>query len=129
MSAAEVPSHLLMEALDWVQQGRAEDALELVESLAEGRNGAQVAGYEELLRARLMEEYRERLPDAARLRRKLEGSELLSFNLPAGAGFLISMLDGETPVSDLVALSGMDPFDARRNLNRLIGAGIVELVS
>ena len=55
--------------------------------------------------------------------------EVLGFNLPANAGFLLSMIDGNTSVSDLVTLTGMDPFDALQIFHRLMDAGIVEVAA
>ena len=52
---------------------------------------------------------------------------MLRFNLPANAGFVLSMIDGHTNVSDLLALTGMDPFDALHVFTRLVDAGIVEV--
>jgi hypothetical protein len=62
-------------------------------------------------------------------RLRLGSQEILRFNLPADAGFLLSMVDGATPAADLVALSGMDPFDALRALQRLLEAGILEVAA
>jgi hypothetical protein len=82
----------------------------------------------ELVRARLAAEYRERLT-------KEEGSpalcvapeQLLKFNLPANAGFLVSMIDGGTSIDELVALSGLDSFEVLHLIARLADAGIVEM--
>jgi hypothetical protein len=51
----------------------------------------------------------------------------MRFNLPANAGFVLSMVDGRTSVNEILALSGMDPFDAVRVVSKLLGAGIVEV--
>jgi hypothetical protein len=50
----------------------------------------------------------------------------MKYNLPATAGFLLSLIDGRTCVDELLALSGMDPFDVLRGLSNLLDAGIVE---
>ena len=52
--------------------------------------------------------------------------QIMRFNLPADAGFVLSMMDGRTGVNDIVALSGMDPFEAMRLVHKLCAAGIVE---
>ena len=44
----------------------------------------------------------------------------------AGAEETLSMVDGATPVSDLVSVSGMDRFEALRAIYRMHQAGIVE---
>lgn len=118
----------VMEALESLQSGRPEEALELVESCAEGADDLQLEGYRELLRCRVLDHYRGQVPESACLRRSMEPDEIMRFNLPASAGFLVTMLDGETAFGDVVALSGMDPFEAHRILHRLIGAGIAEVV-
>jgi hypothetical protein len=52
---------------------------------------------------------------------------ILRFDLPPSAGFVLSMIDGNTAVEDLVPLTGMDPFDALATLGRLQDAGIIEV--
>jgi hypothetical protein len=47
----------------------------------------------------------------------------------AEAGFVLSLADGETTVEQLIALSGLDAFEALRILNHLIDAGIAGLQS
>ena len=51
---------------------------------------------------------------------------MLKYNLPAAAGFLLSAIDGRISVDELIAVSGMDPFEALRALANLLDAGIVE---
>ena len=55
--------------------------------------------------------------------------EITQFNLSPDAGFLLSQVDGETTIEQLVSLAGTDPFQALRTLDRLISAGIVEIES
>ena len=61
------------------------------------------------------------------LKLKITPEEIMRYNLPANAGFVLSMVDGNTSVNEILALSGMDPFDAVRVVNRLLEAGIVEV--
>ena len=55
--------------------------------------------------------------------------ELLKSNLDAMAGFLLSQVDGRTPVSQLLQLSGQPRFDALEALYRLKSKGLIELSS
>ena len=81
----------------------------------------------ELLRARLFQQYRAELGDLTQVPRvaALEKGDLKSRNLPSNVGFLLSMIDGATPLCDLVSVSGMDRFEALRSLCRMHQAGIV----
>lgn len=82
----------------------------------------------ELLRSQQHTAHRERVGDGNGIPQVTMGpDEVLRFNLPANAGFVLSMIDGHTSVSDLVALTGMDPFDALLVFTRLVDAGIVEV--
>ncbi len=54
-------------------------------------------------------------------------ADLRGYNLPPNAGFLVSMVDGMTPLSDLISVSGMDAFDVLHTLEGLVNAGLVEL--
>jgi hypothetical protein len=82
----------------------------------------------ELLRASLFQRYRAELGELAQIPRikKQPKGDLASRNLPASAGFLLSMVDGVTPLSDLLSLSGMDRFEAMRSVCGMRDAGILE---
>lgn len=103
-----------------------EAALELLTSAPSGgclENEAMI----ELLRARLYRRYRDELGDLARVPRMAgEPGNLQGRNLPPSAGFLLSMVDGMTPVADLVSVSGMDRFEAMRSICQMVQAGILE---
>ena len=82
----------------------------------------------ELLRAHLFSRYRAELGDLSIVPRLKAGgaADLQTRNLPPSAGFLISMVDGLTPLSELVSVSGMDRFEALRTVYRMHDAGILE---
>lgn len=81
----------------------------------------------ELLRARLFQRYRAELGDLSQVPHVVAGenNDLQSRNLPSNVGFLLSMIDGATPICDLVSVSGMDRFEALRSVYRMHQAGIV----
>jgi hypothetical protein len=84
----------------------------------------------ELVRAHLYAKYREHTRQGAgRPRVRVGSDQLLRFNLPPDAGFVLSLVDGHTRVDELVTVSGMDPFDVLHLLGRLETAGIVEVES
>ena len=86
------------------------------------------AGGREEVRGRLLKRYRDRMGDLGGIPRLSLGlSDVMKFNLPAHAGFMLSLIDGDTSIGDIVSLSGMDSFGALRVLNGLIEAGIVSL--
>ena len=84
----------------------------------------------ELLRATLFEHYQAELGELSRVPRLADDAQndLHSRKLPSSAGFLLSMIDGKTPLGDLVSVSGVDRFDAMRSLHRMLEAGILEWV-
>jgi hypothetical protein len=61
------------------------------------------------------------------MRVRLGPQEILRFNLPPNAGFVLSMIDGHTSADELVALAAMDPFETLHTLGKLMDAGIVEV--
>lgn len=107
-----------------------EAALELISSAPsdlQGRQAFEAEAMTELLRAGLFQHYRESLGDLSQVPRlRGDASELQARNLPPTAGFLLSMVDGATPLSDLVSVSGMDRFEALRSIHRMHEAGILE---
>lgn len=101
--------------------------------LLEGVSGPDTGDLEyqailDLARGRLYADYCERVGDLGRVPRvRGDAGELTQFNLPANAGFVLSMVDGHTCLEDLIALSGMDAFEALHTLCGMLDAGIVEM--
>ena len=120
---------LLAEALELFRRGESQESLEMFETLArENPHRMEIQGYLELVRSHLFEYYRERAPDPSTvLKVAITPKEMMRFNLPANAGFVLSMVDGSTSVNEILALSGMDPFEAVRVVNKLLEVGIVEV--
>ena len=54
----------------------------------------------------------------------VDKAEVRLFNLPADAGFLLSLVDGKTTIQEIVSISGMDAFDSFRILKCLLDAKI-----
>lgn len=103
-----------------------EAALELLVN-APATGSLECEAMVELLRARLFQRYRAELGDLSQVPRVITGNngDLQSRNLPPNVGFLLSMIDGQTPICDLVSVSGMDRFEALRSVYRMHEAGIV----
>ena len=81
----------------------------------------------DLARSRRYAEVRERVGNLANVPRlAASDADLKTFNLPPNAGFLISMVDGATPLADLISVSGMDAFDVLHTLEGLMTTGLVE---
>lgn len=109
------------------RSGRTVEALELLESTA-APDDLEAQATIDLLRSRLYQQYRTETGEGEGVPGVVLGPDaILGFNLPANAGFLLSMVDGNTTVDDLVTVSGMDPFEALHVLHRLVRAGIVEV--
>jgi hypothetical protein len=115
------------DALRLMREGNLEAALELLEAASRRDAGRlDLQGYLEMLKSRLHERYRERVGGPASVPQlRMRPDEVLRFNLPATAGFLLSLVDGQTSVEDLVSLSGLDAFEALRVLAGLLDAGII----
>jgi tetratricopeptide (TPR) repeat protein len=120
---------LLADAVELFRRGEIQESLEMFETLArENPRRMEIQGYLELVRSHLFEYYRARVPDSSTvLKLAITPAEMMRFNLPANAGFVISMVDGSTSVNEILALSGMDPFEAVRVVHKLLEVGIVEV--
>ena len=122
-------SAMMMTAWSHIENGEWSEALDVLEirTRKEPRDLEAQAALD-LLRSHLHTVHRQRIGSGSGIATvKLGPDEILRFNLPANAGFVLSMIDGHTSVSDLVALTGMDPFDALQVFTRLLDAGIVEV--
>jgi hypothetical protein len=120
---------LVSEGQRLVREQELEAGLDLLEAVARrDPMRLEVHGHIEDVRSRLVKRYRDRMGDLGGVPRLSLGlSDVMKFNLPAHAGFMLSLIDGDTSVGDIVSLSGMDSFEALRVLNGLVEAGIVSL--
>ena len=86
----------------------------------------ELEGYVDLLRSRLVKGYRERIGAAGRVPKLLVPvDQITRFNLPADAGFVLSLIDGRTSFGELLSVTSMGPFEALRIVAGLLDAGIV----
>jgi hypothetical protein len=128
VGAPAVPAAMSVEAVRLLRTGKPADALDLLEAHTRTHpEDLDAQAYQELARAALLRSYRARTGSGERVPFvRIAPNEVLKYNLPAPAGFMLSMIDGSASIDDLLALSGMDPFEALRALNNLLDAGIVE---
>ena len=118
---------IVWDARRLVQGENEEAALELLLS-APNSVTLECESMVELLRAKVFRKYQDALGDLEKIPRvKEDSADLQGRNLPPSAGFLLSMVDGLTSLSDLLTVSGMDRFEALRSLHRMSEAGILEL--
>jgi hypothetical protein len=111
-----------IEAGDW------EGALDLLRSPGDSEpTGLEYEATIEIVRSRLLRSYADRVGDLDARPALREKGDVRSFNLPRDAGFVLSLVDGDTRLADLISLSGMDAFEALRIVGHLLDAGIVEL--
>jgi len=127
--AQAIAWQLAREAGELMRAGNFENALNLLRGALEANPGRlELEASLELARANLLARYRARLGSLDGLPVPCAAPEALTaYNLPADAGFLISLMDGKTCLTDLVSVSGMDHFDALHALQGLLDAGLVEL--
>lgn len=119
---------LLGEAVVLLRGGCLPEAFGVLETLLRSDPGnLEAQALLELARGALLRVYRERVGSGLGVPRvRISTAEVMKYNLPAAAGFLLSAIDGRISVDELIAVSGMDPFDALRALANLLDAGIVE---
>ena len=117
---------LLQDAHEAVQAQDLEGALELLRAAAaQDPDRIELEGFVDGVRSRLLKQYRDNVGDVQEIPRVVaDKAAIMRFNLPADAGFLLSLVDGKTTVLEIVSISGMDAFDAFRILNGLFEAKI-----
>ena len=112
------------------EQGEHEQALALLERATRAApRDLEAQAALDLVRAHLYARYRKSIGSGSgRPRLKVGPDQLLRFDLPPEAGFLLSMLDGRTRIEELMTVSALDALDVLHLLARLERAGIVEVV-
>lgn len=81
----------------------------------------------DLVRSRLLYQYIEELGGRGAIPAVCVDAEVLDeITLPAGADSILSLVDGTTPLHELVSFSGLDMFEAVRILRTLSVAGALE---
>lgn len=126
-SGAPDAEALLREAAELVSRGHGREALGLLLAIAGDDEGLELQATVELLRAHLYARQLAALSEGRAVPAlKVGPGELLRFNLSRDTGFVLSLVDGTTPARDLIAVSGMDPFDVLDALAGLRDGGLVE---
>jgi hypothetical protein len=120
---------LLREARRLAHAGEFEAALAVCGTAAEQDPASPEAhAYVDLLRSRLFKLYRARVGDLGSVPSlRVKAGDITRYNLPKDAGFVLSLVDGQTPLADVISLSGMDAFEALRVVQGLLDSGIVGL--
>jgi hypothetical protein len=123
---------MLEQVRDLLREDRVAAAYEMI-AASEPAVGLADLAWEatvDLARSRRYAELRARVGSLSSTPRlKATDEDLRGYNLPSNAGFLVSMVDGMTPITDLISVSGMDAFDVLHTLEGLVNAGLVELRS
>lgn len=127
--ADDTTAELVREARQVLHQGDLEAAHDLFQTAAEqAPTSLEIQAYLDMLRSRLFKLYRARVGDLDAVPNlRVETREITRYNLPKDAGFVLSLVDGRTPLSDVISLSGMDAFGALRLVHGLIDARILEM--
>ena len=122
---------LLQDAQEAVESEDLEGALELLRAAAaQDPDRIELEGFVDGVRSRLLKQYREEVGDVQGVPSVIaDKAVIMNINLPAQAGFLLSLVDGKTTIREIVSISGMDAFDAFRILKCLLEAKIAAVDS
>ncbi len=112
-----------------IERAEWEAALDLLRSRSDSEPTAlEYEATVEVVRSRLLRRYTERVGNLDGIPILRDGpGDLTSHKLPSDAGFMLSLIDGTTPLADLISLSGMDAFEALRIVGNLLDSDILEL--
>jgi len=117
---------LLQDALEAIEIEDLEGALDLLRAAAaRDPDRIELEGFVDGVRCHLLKQYRDQVGDLQAIPRVVADKHaVMRFNLPADAGFLLSLVDGQTTVQEIVSIAGMDAFGASRILKNLLEVNI-----
>ena len=120
---------IVYEVRGMIARAEWEAALDLLRSRSDSEPTAlEYEATVEIVRSRLLRRYAERVGNLEGIPSLRDGAgDLTSRNLPPDTGFMLSLIDGTTPLADLISLSGMDAFEALRIVGNLLDSDILEL--
>jgi len=124
---SDTAESFLREARGLAQSGKYEAALELLEkSLEADPDNMETHSLYEMVKGKQLKNYIKEAGQPGRIPVLLKRpQELLKFNLTKEAGFIISLIDGQVTLDDIVSLSGMDKFSTYSNLVKLKRLGVI----
>ena len=116
----------MQDAREAIESRDLEGALELLRAAAtRDPDRIELEGFVDGVRSQLLKQYRDQVGDLQGVPTVVaDKTAVMRFNLPADAGFMLSLVDGKTTVQEIVSISGMDAFDAFRILKGLLEAKI-----
>ncbi len=130
-AAASLTRRITQEARALIASGSFEQALDsLRTATGDPRFDLEVEATIELVRSRLLRDYRESIGDLSAIPVLTAKPEAIAnFNLSPDAGFLIAAVDEFTSLEGLISISGMDSFEALRITKGLLDTGILRMRS
>ena len=120
---------LLEEAIGLIGKNQFDPAYELLQMiLHENPEDGKAQKFLDTTKGLLLKDYLNEVGDtssAVTMKKNME--EIMKINLTKESAYIISMIDGNSSVDELLALSGIDRFLFMRNLTMLLRNGIVTL--
>ncbi len=118
---------LIREAKSQIQTGSYEEAMDLLEQVLDVEpDNIEAQSFYEMSKGKQLKNYIREAGDISEVPTLAKGpGELMSYNLTKETGFILSLIDGNTTLDDIISLSGMDRFSAYRNIVILKRMGII----
>ncbi len=118
---------LLEEAIRLIGKNQFDPAYELLQMIIhENPEDEKAQKFLDTTKGLLLKDYLSEVGDtgsAVKLKKNME--DIMKINLTKESAYIISMIDGDSSVDELLALSGIDRFLFMRNLTMLLRNGIV----
>ena len=120
---------LLEEAIGLIGKNQFDPAYELLQMIMhENPDDEKAQKFLDTTKGLLLKDYLNEVGDtgsAVTMKKSME--EIMKINLTKESAYIISMIDGNSSVDELLALSGIDRFLFMRNLTMLLRNGIITL--
>lgn len=127
--SVEEEDNTLQKIKELINERKFEEAYDLAKPYIDVEpENTELKHYMEILNDSLNEKYNRTFKNLKAIpKMKVDLTDLLNYSLTQQDGFVISLIDGKSTIQEIIDTSGINAFDCKRILSKLMTLGIIEI--